>query len=172
MKLFYMRQLQSLTAILDFTQSVYDKNGKDTNNYLLCKKSASNTQKVLKSLSLAYFLIVVCYIIPSMVLSVLWRDIQYAMDVYPPGIDLNGCAQWKVMPFAIFNYLSRFGSLFGQIPFDTFIFVTFASIPMIVSVIIGQLQEFEMHLESGDCDATNVKFRIIQIVRMHQKYNE
>lgn len=54
---------------------------------------------------------------------------------------------------------------------DMLFYVIFANVPLVSSIIQGQLNELEEVLEQPQTKLLAIKYRLLQYLQMHHKYN-
>lgn len=73
----------------------------------------------------------------------------------------------------LYNYAILIGVLFTIFVLDSLLYFIFINIPLMSTIIIEQLNELQIFLEeTDDYSPKVVKFRLMQIIMMHKKFNE
>lgn len=160
--------------IIEFIDEIYKKNARtpettDFWNYGLCRKYSKITEMIVKFSSVFYAIIVIVLVLytgVNMFLGV--RDTPFR--IHFPG--LNDATDTGFAILYGFNILLLLYSYFTVCPFDMLIYVIFANVPMMASIIIHQLDELKVALLDPKCPSSEIKYRILNMILMHKKYNE
>lgn len=168
-----MYEVRSLVEISEFIGEIYKRNAKPRSTYyyysMLCEKYANRSVLIVKIVIYVYSIIV--YILYFILLN--GANLYYGKMDLPLHVHLPGDESAIGFAFtAIYNYAGCICACFIICTYDSLMFLIFANMPMVSSVIIGHLDELKLALLDPDCDDREIKHRLYNIVLMHKKYKE
>lgn len=160
--------------IIEFIDEIYKKNARtpettDFWNYGLCKKYSKITEMIVKFCIAFYALIAIVMVLYT------GANLFLGVKDTPLRIHFPGLNDATDTGFAILyglNILLLVFYYFTICSCDMLIYVIFANVPMIASIIIHQLDELKVALLDPECPSSEIKYRILNIILMHKKYNE
>lgn len=168
----FVDDIQSLMEIAKFIEDIYKQNAKRRPRFyysILCQKYAKQSEIIQKALPKRYFLLHICYMM--LVFSNAFNEERVPLfHLYLPGINMHSMG--GAIFVNVFNYVSITTVYFIMCSFDLLIFMIFTNMPMVSLVMIGHLDELREELLEEDRIPSDIKNRLIQIVVMHNKYNE
>lgn len=171
---FIIKDLRSLLEIAEFIREIYMKNARTINttnffNYGLCRKYGSITERIVKIMISLYGLTTFTIILFPGILFFL-DERRLPLCIYVPGLDDQSDLDFSIL--FVYNSIALIIGMFIACAVNTLILIIFANIPMIATIIIHQLEELKMALMDPECPSSEIKYRILNIVLMIEKYKK
>lgn len=173
MKYIFVDDLKSLIEIADSIGQIYKENVQPrTRCYysVLCQRYADLSERILKSGTITFIIFYVIFMILIIGGSISMGQIRPSLEVHFPKIDENTTSGLAFL--IVFNILIGAGGLFIVCSYDLLLFIIFANMLMVSSIIIGHLNELKDALLDPKCQTLEAKTRLLNIILMHKKYNE
>lgn len=171
-----MRDLRSMMPIADFLADVYHKNTRKVSKYYgICRTYGDLSQKIVIGCSLVYFFAIMVYQMPSMIIYFTTGEVTPASGMYFPFhskvYEENSIEK---MLLIVYNYVALVMAYLTLISYDSLIFLIFCNVPMASEIIRKELNELKVliDIENRDVAVKDVRFRLLQIITMHKRYNE
>lgn len=165
--------MRALIEIGDFIGYVYKQNSNSTLKYyysILCNKYANLSERVIKATITVYIFVCAAFIMLRLGESFYRGKIIVAVEIHFPGIDEETYGGFAFIFF--YNYAAIVAAFAISCFFNLLLFLIFANMPMVSSVIIGHLNDLNDVLLDPDCTSRDIKQRLCSIILMHYKYNE
>lgn len=171
-----MRDLRLMITIADFLTDIYSKNTNTLSKYYgICRKYADFSKKIVIGCSLVYLGAVSVYQMPSMIIYFTTGEVTPASGMYFPFhskvYEENSIEK---MLLIVYNYVALVMAYLTLISYDSLIFLIFCNVPMASEIIRKELNELKVliDIENRDVAVKDVRFRLLQIITMHKRYNE
>lgn len=161
-----------LIEITAFYGSIYKKNSTNINSeyYKVCEKYSRITELVTKITMLAYILMTIFYSSSIGIEYLLFGDVTPPIGMFLPGTRDHTSIQFGLLVAA--NFLVLFFSIFIATSYDALLFVVFANMPMVASIITLELNDLRNSLLNGTETPKQTHLRFKAIIFMHKLYNE
>lgn len=174
-KYMFVNDTQMLLEIADFIEDIYKQNAKPRGQNVhysnLCEKYADRSIVILKVVVCGFAGMHCCFVSALFLDNWLKGVMAPIFRIYLPGLDEH--TLFGAIFLNIFNYVVILVADLIIPPFDSLIFIIFANIPMVASVITGHLDELRKALPHAYYRKTrDINNRLIQIIFMHKKYKE
>lgn len=162
--------IRSMIEVADFIEDIYKKNAKPRAQNLsysvLCRKYADRSVKILKAVIVSYATVHICFVSLSFLDNLGKRQMVPIFRINFPGVGEHS------LFLNAFNYFSVLIVDFTMCSFDMLIYIIFANMPMVASIITGHLDELRDVLQDKKRKLDDINDRLIQIIFMHKKYKE
>jgi hypothetical protein len=157
--------------VTEFIADIYTKNSQSTSKYYgICQKFARISKWTIQVGLAVYVVIIATVTLSGSIESVLTGVYKPTLYIYFPMIREYSTVM-TIVSF-VFNHATAVACIFAVSPGDMFFFLVFANMPMIPSIIKGQLEELTETLQKKDVNVIEIKHRIVQYIRMQRIYNE
>lgn len=168
-----MNDVKSLIEIAEFIGAIYKENVKPGTRYyysVLCRRYADLSERILKLGTITFVLLYLIFMTLIIGGSIYKGEIRPSLEVHFPKVDENTTAGLAFL--IVYNIIFGAGGLFIVCVYDLLVFIIFANMFMVSSVIIGHLNELKDALLDPECQLLEAKKRLLNIILMHMKYNE
>lgn len=161
-----------LIEITAFYGSIYKKNSENANSdyYNVCEKYSRITELVTKITFLAYILMTVFYTSSIVIEYLIFDDITPPIGMFLPGTRDHTSIKFGLLVAA--NFLVLYFSIFVVVSYDSILFVVFANMPMVATIITLELNDLRNSLLHGNETTKQTNFRFKAIIFMHKSYSE
>lgn len=161
-----------LIEITAFCGGIYKKNSKNSNSeyYNVCEKYSRITELVTKSTLLAYILMTVFYTSSIGIEYLIFNDVTPPIGMFLPGTHDHTSFKFGLLVAA--NFLVLYFSIFVVVSYDSLLFVVFANMPMVATILTLELNDLRNSLLHGNETTKQTTFRFKAIIFMHKSYNE
>lgn len=167
-----MSDVKSLIDVAHFIKDIYKQNSQPRTKYYylqLCRTYGKRSQNILIYGSYVYGLLYFVFQI-MLVMEAFYTGQMVPPRIYFPGIDEKTIGGLSTL--IAFNYMVFLCGYVVIISYNLLIFLIFANVPLVSSVITGHMDELTEVLMDPDCHLHEVKCRALTIILMHQKFKE
>lgn len=168
------QDVRALIEIGDFIGNIYQQytKPKSRSYYLfLCNKYANISARILKTVLNVYILLFICFLSLGICESLSMGKPMPALRIYLPGVNedsFGGC--FTIM---VYNYVGATFVPMTEAAYNALLFIIFANMPMVSSVIVGHLDELKDNLLiPGYYKNYDIERRLLNVILMHNEYVE
>lgn len=168
-----MNDVRTLIEIGDFIGHVYKQNSKPASRYYyltLCNRFADFSQRLVKSAIVFNIFLTSFFFLAKLGESLYTEKMVLAFEIHFPGLNEESMVAFSVL--MLYNYVGGMIVFLISGIYNILLFLIFANMPMVSSVIVGHLDELKDVLLDPGCQYRDVRSRFTNIIRMHNKYNE
>lgn len=170
-KYYLLQDLKQLIPIIEFIADMYEKNSAKTSKYYgICRQYARITKLTVKIGISLYFAAMAIITLSGTFESIIRNIRKPSMVIYFPGIHEYSTEMFATL--CAYNYAMVVISFLTVLQGDMLFFVIFANVPMVPSIIRGQLEELTNVLQEKNLNVVDIKRRIQQYFQMHRRFNE
>lgn len=163
--------LRSMLSIVPFLSNIYEKNQTEcSRDYDLCRRYAKLSQNVIVALPLMNFLMLMLFQSFKVVIYFATGVLEPSAGIYFPM--LNGYEELSIVLMHILNVVSAQVCIIIHSVFDPIVYLIFANVMMVPTVIKRDVQELKIALEKSETTRDQIKLRLVQIIQMHLSYRE
>lgn len=161
----FIFDLRLLVDVIAFLADIFKKNSmKSAKYYDLCKTYSKFSVKIIKTVICAYVSFPICLSAPSVFRYYHGAALRTSLGVYVPFISDSQLFYWNVYVFIVTIVIVS--------SFDGIIYLVFVNISLPSNIIIDQIKELEHIIRGSELSEKESKFRLSQIIYMHQNYNK
>lgn len=158
--------------IIEFFRDIYRKNSNvESTHYDTCKKYSRISNLTVNIGLLCYSAWVTVITLSGALECILTGVLKPFMKIYFPGYYEGQYSTGVFIILLLFNVSMSLISYVTTPTGDMLFFAIFANVPMVPSIIQGQLDELTAVLENKQATIKEVKYRMYQYMMMHMRYN-
>lgn len=169
-KFITLGDLQQVVQIIGFIKEIYVKNDDEMSRYYkTCRQFGRISKNILK-IGFSFYTANAIFLAQVTTIEYFRTgELKPCFNAYFPGIyDYSGVTKLLLL---LYNYGIAALAVFSATPGDFLFFITFVHIPMISTIIRGQLDELDDILVDHQTTEWEIKIRLIQYLSMHRKLN-
>lgn len=163
--------LRHFVDILKHFAKIYKRNSRECErDYDLCKSYAALSRSIVIAVPIAYSFVVFGYQAPKVYEYLITGDLIPTLGVYFPKMDQF---DWLCVIFTnTFNVGAAYATISVVIAIDMMIYLVFANVMLSSTVIRREIDKWKMVLEDPESTKEQMKRKAVEIIQMHQIYNE
>lgn len=166
-----MEDVKGLVEIAEFIGDVYKQYTKsDTATYSICQRYANMSSLILRTFIVAYIFVVSMLFVPATLTFILTGQMTAAVGINFPGFEDQSDTSFTFV--MILNYLFGPLGVAVVVPFDCLIYLIFANIPMVTSIITKHIENFNKYIAEPSQAFKSTKYGMMVTTWMTLKYNE
>lgn len=163
--------LRSLVGVLPFLSNIYEKNQtKGSRDYDLCYRYAKISQFIIMGVPIAYSLMAMSFQASRFLKYFITSILEPCLGMYFPTLD--GYEELSELLTHLFNLFMGPICVLVVTSTDQLIYLIFANLAMTPTVIKMDLLELKTFLEKPSTTREQITSKLVQIIQMHQSYNE
>lgn len=170
LKYIFIKDLRHLVVVLRYVENIYEANvQKDAKNHLLCMKFARISRTIIFMVPIMYSACNILIGSASVVESVYTGELKPPFMIYAPSI--YGEAELYIdVPMFVANVASILCAVVVLCSYDILIHMTFFNMPLLATIIVVEINEFQETLNEGHLDRIDVKKKLLRVIRMQEEY--